>query len=122
MHPPASPGALRGPEPALAATCATRMRRCRRRATSCSIGACTSTRPCRSLSPGGSPDHGDMANEQHPSSIEAQLRERLERTETELRRLIDHVPDGIVVMRDGKFAYANAAAARILGYDSPSDL
>ncbi|MBK7857812.1 MAG: PAS domain S-box protein [Archangiaceae bacterium] len=48
--------------------------------------------------------------------------ERAHRSEQELRKLIDHVPDGIVVMHSSKFVYANAAAARILGYDSPQQL
>jgi PAS domain S-box-containing protein len=48
--------------------------------------------------------------------------DRMKRSEREFRRLLEHVPDGIVVMRDGKFAYANPAAARILGYDAPEEL
>jgi PAS domain S-box-containing protein len=48
--------------------------------------------------------------------------ERLKRSEREFRKLIDHVPDGIVVMHSSKFVYANPAAARILGYDSPDQL
>ncbi len=48
--------------------------------------------------------------------------ERVSRSEAEFRRLIEHVPDGIVVMRESQFVYANAAAARILGYDQAEQL
>ena len=47
---------------------------------------------------------------------------RMERSEVEFRRLIEHVPDGIVVMREGQFVHSNPAAARILGYDSAKQL
>jgi PAS domain S-box-containing protein len=35
---------------------------------------------------------------------------------------LDHVPDGVVVLRESQFIYANPAAARILGYASPEEL
>ncbi|MDB4998688.1 MAG: histidine kinase [Myxococcaceae bacterium] len=54
--------------------------------------------------------------------LERTALERQKRSEAEFRRLLEHVPDGIVVMRDGKFAYANPAAARILGYDAAEEL
>ncbi len=38
------------------------------------------------------------------------------------RALVEHAPDGIVVSRDGIVLYANAAAARLLGYDASADL
>lgn len=55
-------------------------------------------------------------------SAAAAAHERQRRSEAEFRRLLEYVPDGIVVMRDGKFVYANPAAARILGYDAPQEL
>jgi len=52
--------------------------------------------------------------------VEAQ--DRLIRSESSFRALIERSPDGIAVHRDGHFVYANSAAARILGIDSPSEL
>src|SRR5580698_4534543 len=36
--------------------------------------------------------------------------------------LVENAPDGIVVSRDGVVLYANAAAAKLLGYDDVSEL
>jgi two-component system cell cycle sensor histidine kinase/response regulator CckA len=52
--------------------------------------------------------------------VEAQ--DRLIRSEASFRALIERSPDGIVVHREGLVVYANSAAARILGIDSPSEL
>jgi two-component system cell cycle sensor histidine kinase/response regulator CckA len=48
--------------------------------------------------------------------------ERIIRSESSFRALIERSPDGIAVHRDGVFVYANSAAARILGLESPSEL
>ena len=48
--------------------------------------------------------------------------DRVKRSEAEFRKLLEHVPDGVVVLRDSQFVYANPAAARILGYDAPVEL
>jgi PAS domain S-box-containing protein len=41
---------------------------------------------------------------------------------SEFRALVEHAPDGIVVSRDGIVLYANAAAAKLLGYDDRDEL
>ncbi len=38
------------------------------------------------------------------------------------RRLVEHSPDGIFLMSDGRFVFANTSAARILGAHAPGDL
>ena len=38
------------------------------------------------------------------------------------RALVENAPDAIVVSRDGVVLFANAAAARLLGHDSPDEL
>jgi PAS domain S-box-containing protein len=38
------------------------------------------------------------------------------------RALVEHAPDAIVVSREGIVLYANAAAARLLGYDAAEEL
>ncbi|HEY1954915.1 MAG TPA: ATP-binding protein [Polyangiaceae bacterium] len=38
------------------------------------------------------------------------------------RALVEHAPDAIVVSREGIVLYANGAAARLLGHDSPDEL
>ena len=38
------------------------------------------------------------------------------------RALVEHAPDAIVVSREGVVLYANGAAARLLGHDSPEEL
>ncbi len=51
-----------------------------------------------------------------------ETQERLIRSESSFRALIERSPDGIAVHRDGRFVYANSAIARILGLESPSEL
>ncbi|MFO0572319.1 MAG: PAS domain S-box protein [Polyangiaceae bacterium] len=51
-------------------------------------------------------------------SAELALRE----SEARFRDLIEHAPDGIGIIQDGRFVYANARAAHIFGYPSPSVL
>ncbi len=41
---------------------------------------------------------------------------------TEFRRVLDHLPDGVVLHREGLVRYANRAAAAMLGVPDPSDL
>jgi PAS domain S-box-containing protein len=46
----------------------------------------------------------------------------LRESEERFRRLIEFSPDGIVVHREGRFVYANAAAAALFGAVSPDEL
>jgi PAS domain S-box-containing protein len=48
--------------------------------------------------------------------------EALRESEVRYRRLVDMSPDAILVHRDGRFVFANPAAARLLGADRPDDL
>ncbi|MFL5320109.1 MAG: ATP-binding protein [Myxococcaceae bacterium] len=69
-----------------------------------------------------------------PEAVRRELREasiRNERAEADLslrhseqrfRQLIDFLPDFVLVHRDGNIMFANPSAARILGYDAPSEL
>lgn len=52
----------------------------------------------------------------------ARTLERLETSEGEFRTLLELIPAGISVMRDGVVAYVNQAAARIYGCDGPEDM
>jgi diguanylate cyclase (GGDEF)-like protein/PAS domain S-box-containing protein len=46
----------------------------------------------------------------------------LRQSEERYRRLVELSPDGIVVHGDGRVAFANSAAARIMGYRSPEEM
>ena len=46
----------------------------------------------------------------------------LEQTETRYRGLVEANPDAVWIHSDGRFLFANAAAARLLGYPSVSEL
>lgn len=48
--------------------------------------------------------------------------EALRRSEENLRTLMEQVPDGVAVYRDGRFVYANRALVEVFGYESPEDL
>jgi len=48
--------------------------------------------------------------------------EALRESEVRYRRLVDLAPDSILVHRDGRFVFANPAAARLLGAASATDL
>src|SRR6185436_16217228 len=45
-----------------------------------------------------------------------------DQNETAFQTMVEGAPDGMVISRDGVVLYANPAAVRLLGYDSPSDL
>ena len=47
---------------------------------------------------------------------------QLHESEQRYRRLVENAPDAIIVHCDGKLLFANAAAARLWGVDSPSEL
>jgi PAS domain S-box-containing protein len=51
-----------------------------------------------------------------------QAQEALRRSESQYRGLIEEMPDGVFAYRGGRIAYANAAFARLLGYDEPAAL
>ena len=54
---------------------------------------------------------------------EEELRARLEESRRRLAAVLSEVADGITVQRpDGRLVYANDAAARTLGFDSPEAL
>ena len=54
---------------------------------------------------------------------EEELRASLEESRRRLAAVLSEVADGITVQRpDGRLVYANVAAARTLGYDSPEEL
>ncbi len=54
---------------------------------------------------------------------ETEARERSARTEAALRRVLDHLPVGVLVVRDdGTIAYGNDPLARMLGHDDPAAL
>ncbi|MBK7583957.1 MAG: PAS domain S-box protein [Myxococcales bacterium] len=46
----------------------------------------------------------------------------LEQSEARFRELIETAPDGVGIIQDGRFVYANARAAAIFGFDSVKDL
>jgi PAS domain S-box-containing protein len=46
----------------------------------------------------------------------------LAESEERYRKLVELLPDAVIVHREGRLAYANAAAARLLGARSPQDL
>jgi len=48
--------------------------------------------------------------------------ERLRASESRFRRLIERVPDAIVVEHGGRIVFANPSAARLLGWEHPGDL
>ena len=51
-----------------------------------------------------------------------QAEEELRESEERYRSLVELSPDAIVVHRDGRFVFANSAAARLFGADQASDL
>ena len=51
-----------------------------------------------------------------------QAEEALRRSEAQFRGLIERMPDGVLVDRDGRVAYANGALATLLGYDDAAAL
>jgi PAS domain S-box-containing protein len=55
-------------------------------------------------------------------SEEARLRVEARASEESFRALIEASPDGIAVLRDGRFAFVNPAMAEMLGYESPREL
>jgi PAS domain S-box-containing protein len=44
------------------------------------------------------------------------------RTEARFRQLIERAPEGIGIIREGHFVYANAAVSTMLGFSTPEDL
>lgn len=52
----------------------------------------------------------------------AQMEERLRRSEARYRSLLENALQGMCVYQDGIILLANAAMARLYGYDSPEDL
>jgi PAS domain S-box-containing protein len=46
----------------------------------------------------------------------------LEQSEASLRRLLDELPDGVIVHRDGAMLYVNAEMVRMTGYERAEDL
>jgi PAS domain S-box-containing protein len=46
----------------------------------------------------------------------------LQRSESRMRTLIEHLPDAIFVLREGSFVFANAAFAAYLGYESAEEV
>ena len=46
----------------------------------------------------------------------------LRKSELQLRRIVEHAPDGIGLVRDGRFLFVNAALARLLGHASADEL
>ncbi len=46
----------------------------------------------------------------------------LQRSESRMRTLIEHLPDAIFVLREGCFVFVNAAFAAYLGYADPEDV
>lgn len=46
----------------------------------------------------------------------------LKRSEKSFRSLIERIPDAIFVHRDGKFAYVNTAALKLLGFENANEL
>jgi PAS domain S-box-containing protein len=57
--------------------------------------------------------HQDEVNENY---------ERLLRTRQEFRDLLEHAPMGAALHRQGRYVWANAALARMLGWERPADL
>jgi PAS domain S-box-containing protein len=58
----------------------------------------------------------------HDITDRKKAEQALAESELRYRTIIDRNPLSIFVIRDGKYKYANAAAARQLGYDDPEDL
>jgi PAS domain S-box-containing protein len=46
----------------------------------------------------------------------------VQRSESRMRTLIEHLPDAIFVLHDGCFVFVNAAFAAYLGYEKPEDV
>ncbi|GMV17792.1 MAG: PAS domain S-box protein [Polyangiaceae bacterium] len=46
----------------------------------------------------------------------------LRRSEARFRELVEHAPDGVGIIQDGRFVYANARATAILGFESAEAL
>ncbi len=46
----------------------------------------------------------------------------VQRSESRMRTLIEHLPDAIFVLHEGRFVFVNAAFAAYLGYDKPEDV
>jgi PAS domain S-box-containing protein len=44
------------------------------------------------------------------------------RSESRMRTLIEHLPDAVFVLREGRFVFVNAAFAAYLGYERPADV
>jgi PAS domain S-box-containing protein len=55
-------------------------------------------------------------------SARKQIEEALRESEEKYRRLVDLSPDLVTVHQDGIFVFANAAAAKLLGLESPTQL
>ena len=54
-------------------------------------------------------------------TTQRRVQEDLQKSEEKYRALVDHSQDGIFIMREGKYIYANNAFARMLGY-SPEEM
>lgn len=53
---------------------------------------------------------------------EAAARRKLARTQEELRRVIERVPDGVLILHQNRLVYANATLGRMLGVHEPETL
>ncbi|MDP1621739.1 MAG: PAS domain S-box protein [Bacteroidales bacterium] len=69
-----------------------------------------------------SEDLGLAINNQEQLKRKNEAELALLESEQKYHNLVDLISDGIVVHREGKVAYANAAAARLIGADNPSEL
>jgi len=59
---------------------------------------------------------------QRPSSGPALLDATLVEREAHYRAMVEGVPSAILIVQDGRYVFANPAAARLLGYSEPGDL
>ena len=64
----------------------------------------------------------DMLDELEASQVELSKSEAMRRSEEHYRELVEVCPDAVIILCDQKCTYANAAAARLLGYKSASEL
>src|SRR5258705_9099330 len=74
-----------------------------------------SERTCRlSIGPGGGPAAGTLVVARDLGA-EIDLERRLRHSEERHRALVEAIRDAVVVLQDGKVAYANPALGRLLG-------
>ncbi|MBD3285595.1 PAS domain S-box protein, partial [candidate division WOR-3 bacterium] len=63
-----------------------------------------------------------FANQVADAVVNSNLFSRLRESEEKYRSFVEQAIDGIVIIQDGRFVFANQGAARMLGYSKPEDI